>query len=677
MSILPAVERQDYIGSRLHSDWGWSDWRKNGGKSTRQIADSIRRAYPDFDRPSHMTINRDIEVLRQEALGAPKTPVEQSEADRLLERENFGEWRATIFETPDGAPYGLPIHQEAAYEVMYSLTYNEALPQWTIEWLDKVDPDHPLPENINEIITEGNHFLSFELLMPPRHGKTDLDIHFIIFVHCKSPEKRIMFGNGTEKKTHSFIANFILPVLETHEKLNEMYGPFRGPLAWAKDGYILAQRPGFSKMPSLQPFGLRGSIRSFDTDLIMGDDLSDYKRALSETTTTDDAEWVRTELMSRREKSSPFLNTGSHLPIETGDLFVHIEDKLTEIESSGNQVYIIKKIPAHNYENCRPEVAGDLQAAHGPWCILWYDGPVGEERDFNYLEGMRSLMADDVMFEAVFNQVPLSKEMMHFPKDKVRGTFVQIELDDGLRRRIPNAEDGEYGILDFEREWKTVPICCMNMEVLVAMGFDPAKSQAKKASFSALSVKGACPYCGRRYLIDYWEARQSPELHVETIGQFTLAYPQIARVRIEVNALQAAISRDPRLQEYAIRDKFQIDEWDTDKRKWDPVLGIPQSARHIKNGMYSVPFKFPADQEYAERVLKQLIRWPKRPNDWVMSDWFAELSLMEMIEDWRYVGSELIQPDDLYRSEWHDEQTSEFDLSADYWTEGDDGFEYV
>ena len=240
---------------------------------------------------------------------------------------------------------------------------------------------------------------------------------------------------------------------------------------------------------------------------------------------------------------------------------------------------------------------------------------------------------------------------------------------------MPIADDGDYGVLDFTREWKEVPTCCLNMKVLVAMGFDPAYSKKKTAAFSAISVKGACPYCGRRYLIDYWEGRESAEQHPTTIGTFTLAYPDISEVRIESVAAQKALITDPRLVQLAHDHNFEITEWQTDERKWDPVLGIPQSARHVKNGMYSVPYKTVADQDYAERILKQLIRWPKRPNDWVMADWFAEISLVQMIEDFRYVGSELMLGEDPFRSEWHDEQVTEFDMQADFDGEGD--FEYV
>ena len=58
-----------------------------------------------------------------------------------------------------------------------------------------------------------------------------------------------------------------------------------------------------------------------------------------------------------------------------------------------------------------------------------------------------------------------------------------------------------------------------------------------------------------------------------------------------------------------------------------------------------------------------------------MADWFTEISLVQMVEDFRYVGSELMNEEDPFRSEWHDEQVTEFDMQGDYWEV--DGFEYV
>ena len=69
MNLLSPGERRDFIEARLHVDWGWAKWEKGAGKSIRQIAELIGRAFPDSKAPSHMTVQRDIEWLKEDALG--------------------------------------------------------------------------------------------------------------------------------------------------------------------------------------------------------------------------------------------------------------------------------------------------------------------------------------------------------------------------------------------------------------------------------------------------------------------------------------------------------------------------------------------------------------------------------------------------------------------------------
>ncbi len=645
---MSPAERRLYIDERLNKDWGWVAYQKGDlGLSLADIVLKLSRV--TGERLSRTTIKRDIDFLRDIA----KTPTvkELTEAQELLLPENFPEFRRRLFNTPEGSPYETPLHQFSAFWVMYALLHKVALPEWVIDYLDSMDPNpnRKLPKDLNERIIAGDKFITFEFLMAPRHGKTDLSTHFILHTHAGWPNMRIMWGNGTEKKTMQFIGNYIMPVLEHHKELNRLYGPFYNAGNWGKSGYIIATREGFSKMPSLQPFGLGGSIRSYDSDLIFADDLSDLKRARNETVTEGDAEWVAVELMTRRERHTPFFNFGSHLPIDTGDIFVHLEDRLEKLREDPGSLIIIKKLPAHDYDKC------DSSGNHVT-CVIW-----PTVRPYTELESQRLQLADDAMFEAVYNQTPMSSEMMHFPHDRLREEYRQEALD--VETGIKPGPEVVGGMLDRKRNWKKVPKCCKGREVLVAAGFDPAVSEDRKASFTALAVLGACPFCGRRYVIDYFQIRQSPELHPGLIDQYLIAYPEIDRLRIEDNAYQKALARDPRLGEIVQRNKVWIDEWRTDERKWDPVLGIPQMGRHIKNGMWSVPFELLSDQEFAETLIKTFIRWPKRPNDLIMAFWLAELSLMEMIEDFRRVSTALMPGTEKYHTEWHDEITYSVDLA--------------
>ena len=285
---------------------------------------------------------------------------------------------------------------------------------------------------------------------------------------------------------------------------------------------------------------------------------------------------------------------------------------------------------------------------------------------------MRGLLGDDVMFEAVYNQVPRSSDMLHFPKDVLRADFYLPEPGEGMVRPVSMVEHPP-GCLDRKRHWKQDLIkCCKNQQVQVAMGFDPAAGQTKDASFSAATVVGACLHCGRRYVIDYWAARTSPETHPGTIISFLEAYPRISRLRIEINAYQAALARDPRLANIEMTYAVTLDEWNTDSRKWDPRLGIPQMARHVKNGLYSIPYAGKGDHEYAEGFIKSFIRWPKPPNDIPMSAWLADLSLMETIEDYRQIDAEIMPGMDRWVTQAHIENTIEVDLGdPDLWDQSE------
>lgn len=658
MSKVSVADRREYIDSRLNSDWGWTDYTKGPkGWSYRQMLAQMWRVFGKENLPQNpMTIKRDIDILAAQA--AVPDEDELSEARALLDPERFPEWRAKFFKVPEtGEPFQTPKFQHAIFWVMHAATFKKELPQWVIDLLDELDPKHPFPEDINELLTGDKRALvSFMLLMAPRHGKTELDLHFISHTFATDPNKRIMFGNGTLKKSEGFIDNAIMSFLEGGDEMAdafvEMYGPFKADnRAWSKAGFVLAGRTGSTKSFSMQPFGIDGNIRSFDMDIGIADDPADLKRSRSETMTEDDYTWLTTEFFLRREWQSVIFLLGSHVAVQTGDLWTKLLNNVEKL-NVGRQRFIVKTIPAHFYDKC--DVVNDPNHEK---CVLWPD-----LRGYDFLEAQRSALDDDAMFEAVYNQVPQTRKMMHFPTDIMRSPYTQVEMKDGKTPPPERPDVGVNGVLDERRSWRVRPLCC-GKECLLAFGFDPAASEKKGASFSALVVLGGCSVCGRRYFVDYWKDRQSPEQNPDTIESFVRTYPYVNMINIEINAYQKSLSRDPRMSALEAKSRFVIKEWNTDERKHDPALGIPAAARHAKSGMLSIPFYTTGDQEEAEPLIKEFIRWPQKPNDLIMAFWLADLALAELIEETRYVEAELMPGEDRWRSQWHDEQVVEFDLS--------------
>lgn len=591
--------RREYIDTQLETRYGYLKYEKQkGGYSYNEIAWDVKKHF-GMDRVlTSATIKADIDWLREKS----KLPSEEvlSEGQRLLLPEKFAEWRAAMFTDPaTGQPYDTPKHQLAWFWCIYALATRTPIPDWVLEYLE-------IPSEVNDELEGRKHLISFILLAPPRHGKTELAIHAFIWLICAQPNIRVIYCSGILSTSQDNL-DLVRAELELNEELIRYYGPFKDDITrWNRQGFISATRTLRAKSMTGLPIGKGSNPLSKDADLIIVDDPQDLDAAESETQTDRDVKWLTTQIMTRREPHTAFLGLGSHLPAVTGDMWSRVEDMADEI-GVGRHRLVINKLRAHDYELCNSEDPEHVN------CVLWH-----KLRPYWFLEAQRAALGD-MMFEAVYNQDPSRGRVDYFRQEVIRGKY-----------------DGEApGILDPGRSWKSTVRCC-DGPIFTTIGFDPAASESKRASESALSVLSGCGKCERRYLVDYWTARQSPELHADTILQYVRAY-RPHRVRIETNAYQKALARDDKLREGARREKFIIDEWRTDDRKWDPAMGIPMLNRHMETGHFSVPYQTRADELYAEDVLKSLIRWPKKPNDIPMSLWLADLSLDQMIEEYRYV----------------------------------------
>ena len=100
--------------------------------------------------------------------------------------EDFKDFRDRYFETEQGIPYETP--------------------EFHIRWI----------ESILEAIDKGEQQM---ILSPPRHGKTDLLIHFVIWLICKTPNIRILWVGGNEDIAKNSCSSVIDPVSYTHMTL--------------------------------------------------------------------------------------------------------------------------------------------------------------------------------------------------------------------------------------------------------------------------------------------------------------------------------------------------------------------------------------------------------------------------------------------------------------------------
>jgi hypothetical protein len=622
-------QRRSYIRTQLHR------YRvtEKSGFSLRDITYDVQQ-YFGMDRPpSPTTIKTDLALLEKEA--ADNTAITY-EDDELLAPENFPLWRSTMFVAPQtNEPYETPTHQFAWFWLVVSLALKIEMPEWVVEWFLEHDPTFK-DFDLNDWARNKNRLMSLMLLAPPRHGKSDLLGHTLVWLICRQPNIRIIWCGGSlpiSKLTTAWIKG----ELEANEELIRRYGPFETNDNWSNESLTVATRTVRSRAPTLVALGKGSTVLSRDADIIILDDFVDLRASLSPTTIANDVIWVKSQLMTRREPWTPLLGIGSHQPSQYGDAYEYMaEDK------NSNMKFV--RIKAHDYEKCHSQVDDPEREAerHGDWCLLWMS-----LRPWWYLEDMRNDLGD-ITYEVCYNQDAGQGRISYFAPEILRADFPQPVPDNTGRSPRPDLSVTPAGILDRRRSWGVLPHCCGSTGNLVTtIGFDPASSTKKGASESALSVRAACRVCLRRYRIDYWKGRVSPEQHSGTIIEWIRTYRPL-RVRIEINAYQKALAREKSLVDAQSELGFIIDENFTDQKKWDPALGVPLMSRHMERGMESMPYAGPHDLQKSEEIIRQYLRWPQPPNDMVMADWLAEMSLQDLLEELTYaVPDRLTDEDDI------------------------------
>ena len=191
--------------------------------------------------------------------------------------ENFSNFRLRYFETELGEKYDTaPFHTN---------------------WIN----------NIIDSIDNGKELL---ILSPPRHGKTELLIHFAVYQICKNPNVRIMWVGGNEDIAKNALSA-VLDVLDTNEELREdfcMPGQSfkpdnRSGKNWSQNQFTVGTRTVAGiKSPTMVAVGKGGKILSRDCDIIIADDIEDHQTTMQPGARESTRQWWTTTLSSRKEE---------------------------------------------------------------------------------------------------------------------------------------------------------------------------------------------------------------------------------------------------------------------------------------------------------------------------------------------------------------------------------------
>ena len=438
--------------------------------------------------------------------------------------------------------------------------------------------------NIIESIDNGKELL---ILSPPRHGKTELLIHFAVYQICKNPNIRIMWVGGNEDIAKNALSA-VLDVLDTNEELRDAYCPpgtnfkpdNRSGKNWSQNQFTVGTRTVAGiKSPTMVAVGKGGKILSRDCDLIIADDIEDHQTTMQPGARESTRQWWTTTLSSRKEEHTAVVVIGSRQ--HPDDLYHHLLD-------SDNFTSIVET--AHRLDCDLPEHTPEEHVD----CVLW-----PTKRSFDWLMS-RARAASSTGGRQIF-------EMVYYNQTYVEGTqiFTMNIIDQCMR---PDLIMGEH---------------YHNLHLVA--GLDPASS-----GFQASVLWGIDAYRGELYLIDL-ENRKGGGIRA-ALDQMSdwLHHYDCRHWIVEENGFQSAIRLDESIKEFTLRNGIQVQGHLTGKNKHDPLYGVGAMADLFENRKIHLPTGDSESSAKIQKYRQQLLYFDGKPvskrnkekTDIVMASWF-------------------------------------------------------
>ena len=441
---------------------------------------------------------------------------------------------------------------------------------------------------INNIIDSINNGKELLILSPPRHGKTELLIHFAVYQICKNPNLRIMWVGGNEDIAKNALSA-VLDVLDTNEELREAYCPpgtsfkpdNRSGKNWSQNQFTVGTRTVTGiKSPTMVAVGKGGKILSRDCDLIIADDIEDHGTTVQPSAREQTRQWWTTTLSSRKEEHTAIVVIGSRQ---------HPEDLYNFLLENPEMTTIVEE--AHSTECVLPENDIELHTD----CMLW-----AGKRSYKWLLS-RLHAAETTGGKAIFEMVYLNKAFV----DGI--TMFDVEEIDVCR--------------DVNRVIGQVPAGTH----LIA-GLDPASTGYQACFLWAINSD-----TGKMYMVDIENQEGGGVIQAkQTIKKWHEMY-DLSHWVIEENGFQRAIRQDKDLKDYCSRTGIYLEGHQTQKNKFDPIFGVGSMRELFREELISLPYGSAESETKSNIYRRQLIYFStgaskqsgrNNKSDVVMASWF-------------------------------------------------------
>ena len=477
--------------------------------------------------------------------------------------QDFKDFRDRYFETEQGV----------AYET----------PEFHIRWI----------ESILEAIDKGEQQM---ILSPPRHGKTDLLIHFVVWLICKTPNIRILWVGGNEDIAKNSCSS-VMDQLENNELLiEEICGPGpkfkpqnRSGKAWSSTEFTVGTRTVTGiKSPTMVGIGRGGKILSRDCDIIIADDIEDHSSTMQPASRENTRNWWTTTLSSRKEEHTAMVVIGSRQ---------HYDDLYSHLLENESWKTIVEE--AHDTGCTLP----DWDETEHNDCMLWTG-----KRTYKWLMD-RKRAAETTGGRAIYEMVYLNVAM---PDGLALFDRVEIEECRDQKRDIGHIPPG----------------------IRLIAGLDPASTGYQAAFLWAYNMDA-----NKLYMVDMNNSLgggipQALEIIKEWWGKYNLSHWVI-----EENGFQKAIRQDKSIREFASSHGIFLEGHETYKNKFDPVYGVTAMRPMFQEKIISLPYLSFEAQEKVNLYTSQLVYFSSAKNksksvgtktDIVMASWFPMRAIRRM-----------------------------------------------
>ena len=477
--------------------------------------------------------------------------------------EDFKNFRDRYFQTEKGE----------AYET----------PDFHIKWIN----------SILDAIENGEQQM---ILSPPRHGKTDLLIHFAVWLICTKPNIRILWVGGNEEIAKNAVSS-VLDQLESNELLiEEICGPgpkfkpsTRTGKSWSQNGFTVGTRTVTGiKSPTMVGLGRGGKILSRDCDIIIADDIEDHTSTMQPSSRQNTRSWWTTTLSSRKEEHTAMVVIGSRQ---------HYDDLYSHLLENESWKTIVEE--AHDTGCNLPDWNEDEHKE----CMLW-----SSKRTYKWLMD-RKRAAETTGGRAIYEMVYLNVAM---PDGLALFDRVEIEECRDQKRDIGNIPNGTR---------------------LIA-GLDPASTGYQAAFLWAYE-----PVDNKLHMVDMNNSLGGgiPQA-LNVIKEWWMKY-NLSHWVIEENGVQKAIRQDKSIREFASGHGIFLEGHETYKNKFDPLYGVTAMRPMFQEKNISLPYLSFEAQEKVNLYTSQLVYFSSAKNksksvgtktDIVMASWFPMRAIRRM-----------------------------------------------